>query len=84
MTGNLCSTPKIPSSEALCINFPNDPESRFFVFFQKLTELVVVDKFVEWEICSQPVGKIAARANGELLACQPATELPLAQRYFLY
>ena len=24
------------------------------------------------------------RANGELLACQPATELPLAQRYFLY
>ena len=24
------------------------------------------------------------RANGELLTCQPATELPLAQRYFLY
>ena len=23
-------------------------------------------------------------ANGELLACQPATELPLAQRYFLF
>jgi len=24
------------------------------------------------------------RANGELLTCDPATELPLAQRYFLY
>jgi urease subunit alpha len=24
------------------------------------------------------------RANGELLTCEPATELPLAQRYFLY
>jgi len=24
------------------------------------------------------------RADGELLACEPATELPLAQRYFLY
>jgi len=24
------------------------------------------------------------RANGELLICEPATELPLAQRYFLY
>ena len=24
------------------------------------------------------------RANGELLACEPAGELPLAQRYFLY
>lgn len=24
------------------------------------------------------------RADGELLACQPATELPLAQRYFLF
>lgn len=24
------------------------------------------------------------RADGELLTCQPATELPLAQRYFLY
>jgi urease subunit alpha len=24
------------------------------------------------------------RANGELLTCEPAGELPLAQRYFLY
>ncbi|MCJ8333314.1 MAG: urease subunit alpha, partial [Epibacterium sp.] len=24
------------------------------------------------------------RADGELLTCQPATELPMAQRYFLY
>jgi urease subunit alpha len=24
------------------------------------------------------------RADGELLTCEPATELPLAQRYFLY
>ena len=24
------------------------------------------------------------RANGEILTCEPATELPLAQRYFLY
>ncbi|MFD2440169.1 hypothetical protein ACFSS8_08925 [Paracoccus kondratievae] len=24
------------------------------------------------------------RANGELLVCQPVTELPLAQRYFLF
>ena len=24
------------------------------------------------------------RADGELLACEPATELPLAQRYFLF
>ena len=24
------------------------------------------------------------RADGELLACQPATELPLAHRYFLF
>jgi urease subunit alpha len=24
------------------------------------------------------------RANGELLTCEPAKELPLAQRYFLY
>ena len=24
------------------------------------------------------------RANGEVLTCEPATELPLAQRYFLY
>jgi urease subunit alpha len=24
------------------------------------------------------------RANGELMTCEPATELPLAQRYFLY
>jgi urease subunit alpha len=24
------------------------------------------------------------RADGELLTCAPATELPLAQRYFLY
>lgn len=24
------------------------------------------------------------RANGELLVCEPATELPMAQRYFLY
>ena len=24
------------------------------------------------------------RANGEILTCVPATELPLAQRYFLY
>jgi urease subunit alpha len=23
-------------------------------------------------------------ADGELLACEPASELPLAQRYFLY
>ncbi|WP_209424534.1 urease subunit alpha [Pararhodobacter sp. SW119] len=26
----------------------------------------------------------AVRANGELLTCEPAQELPLAQRYFLY
>jgi urease subunit alpha len=24
------------------------------------------------------------RANGELLTCEPASELPLAQRYFLF
>jgi urease subunit alpha len=24
------------------------------------------------------------RADGELLSCEPATELPLAQRYFLF
>ena len=24
------------------------------------------------------------RADGELLTCEPARELPLAQRYFLY
>ena len=24
------------------------------------------------------------RADGELLTCQPATELPMAQRYFLF
>ena len=24
------------------------------------------------------------RANGELLTCEPATVLPMAQRYFLY
>ncbi len=24
------------------------------------------------------------RANGELLTCEPATELPMAQRYFLF
>jgi len=24
------------------------------------------------------------RANGELLTCEPATVLPLAQRYFLF
>ena len=24
------------------------------------------------------------RANGELLTCEPAKELPMAQRYFLY
>jgi urease subunit alpha len=24
------------------------------------------------------------RADGELLACEPAAELPLAQRYFLF
>ncbi len=24
------------------------------------------------------------RANGELLTCQPAVELPMAQRYFLF
>ena len=24
------------------------------------------------------------RADGELLTCEPANELPLAQRYFLY
>jgi len=23
-------------------------------------------------------------ADGELLVCEPATELPMAQRYFLY
>jgi len=24
------------------------------------------------------------KADGELLACEPATKLPLAQRYFLF
>jgi urease subunit alpha len=24
------------------------------------------------------------RADGELLVCEPATELPMAQRYFLF
>ena len=24
------------------------------------------------------------KANGELLTCEPAKELPLAQRYFMY
>ena len=24
------------------------------------------------------------KANGELLTCEPASELPLAQRYFMY
>ena len=24
------------------------------------------------------------RANGELLTCEPAAELPMAQRYFLF
>jgi urease subunit alpha len=24
------------------------------------------------------------RADGELLTCQPATELPMAQRYFMF
>jgi urease subunit alpha len=24
------------------------------------------------------------RANGELLTCEPASELPLAQRYFMF
>jgi len=24
------------------------------------------------------------RADGELLTCEPATELPMAQRYFLF
>jgi urease subunit alpha len=26
----------------------------------------------------------AVRANGELLTCEPATSLPMAQRYFLF
>jgi urease subunit alpha len=26
----------------------------------------------------------AVRADGELLVCEPASELPLAQRYFLF
>jgi urease subunit alpha len=26
----------------------------------------------------------AMRADGELLVCEPATSLPMAQRYFLY
>ena len=26
----------------------------------------------------------AVRANGQLLSCEPATELPMAQRYFLF
>jgi urease subunit alpha len=26
----------------------------------------------------------AVRADGELLVCEPARELPLAQRYFLF
>lgn len=26
----------------------------------------------------------AVRANGELLVCEPATSLPMAQRYFLF
>ena len=30
------------------------------------------------------VYKRQVRANGELLTCEPAKELPLAQRYFLY
>jgi hypothetical protein len=47
MTGNPCSTPKIPSSKPLCIKSPNNPESRFFVFFQKFTRQTSVDKFVE-------------------------------------
>ena len=24
------------------------------------------------------------KANGEILTCEPASELPMAQRYFLY
>ena len=26
----------------------------------------------------------AVRADGQLLTCEPATELPMAQRYFLF
>ena len=29
-------------------------------------------------------GSYEVRADGELLTCEPANELPLAQRYFLF
>ncbi|MEM7440552.1 MAG: urease subunit alpha [Pseudomonadota bacterium] len=44
-------------------------------------ELILNDATPEVEVHPETY---EVRANGELLTCQPATELPMAQRYFLY
>ncbi len=44
-------------------------------------DMVLNDAMPEIEVHSETY---EVRANGELLTCEPASELPLAQRYFLY
>ncbi|SMO85402.1 urease subunit alpha [Ruegeria faecimaris] len=44
-------------------------------------DLVLNDAMPEVEVHPETY---EVRADGELLTCQPATELPMAQRYFLY
>ncbi len=45
------------------------------------TDMIHNDALPHMEVDPQTY---AVRADGELLTCEPATELPLAQRYFLF
>ncbi|GIT06257.1 MAG: hypothetical protein CM1200mP29_16680 [Verrucomicrobiota bacterium] len=44
-------------------------------------DMVYNDKLPKIEVDPQTY---MVKADGELLTCEPATELPLAQRYFLF
>ncbi|HIP94612.1 MAG TPA: urease subunit alpha, partial [Leucothrix sp.] len=47
----------------------------------KKTDMIHNDYMPEIDVDSQTY---EVRADGELLTCEPAEELPLAQRYFLF
>ena len=47
-------------------------------------EIVKAKMHTETMLRYNPSGKMPALADGELLTCEPATVLPMAQRYFLF
>ena len=68
-----------PALQALGLNRPLEPISRVRTIGKK--DMIHNDWQPEMQVDAQTY---EVRANGELLVCEPAKVLPMAQRYFLF